>query len=593
MAHEEHTGAMIALIPTSAEAARLAVPGGEAPEDLHVTLWYSDEGATLPTEFQDRMHQVGQALTGMLPLTADAFSVDLFNPGTDSACVVLGIGGTAVSNAHKAVVGRIGDGDTKQPWVAHLTLKYLNDSGIDLDQYLERIGPVVFDRVRVAIGEDFIDHGIQEPEEVNMEATVKIDDRDSEYASADCGCPEGVDEVLASVNTNTWSSLPIADRETPWDADDAIARISTWAGGNGNKFGSPFLWKAKDGQPLNPDSYRLPIADVVNGKLTMIPRAVFEAGKILSGAHGALEGVVTEPEREALKSTVTEMYNKLQELYQDPRVVAPWLRGRTKSERAAEEKEMNVSSSIVYVGEPPPEETEPITAAGILAPPREWFNEPRMDSPELFTVTADGEVRGLLAQWNVCHAGVMNKCLLAPKSITNYRYFRNGHVLTADGSLVRVGRLTVGTGHADRMQGLIAAAEHYDNSGTAVAVVACGENQFGIWVHGAVVAGASPEKVAELRRSPLSGDWRRSPEGNLELVAALAVNTPGFPILYEADGEVASLLAAGMMIPEGMALEQDVDHIKRRTHQIDGMDEMLTKHFEKQRRDRVLHIFGG
>jgi hypothetical protein len=50
----------------------------------------------------------------------------------------------------------------------------------------------------------------------------------------------------------------------------------------------------------------------------------------------------------------------------------------------------------------------------------------------------------------------------------------------------------------------------------------------------------------------LSGDWRRI-GGNLELVAALAVNVPGFPVPRPrglvASGSMQSLVAAGMLPP--------------------------------------------
>src|SRR5690349_17325017 len=35
---EPHTGAMIALLPSEADMERLAVPGGEDDEELHITL---------------------------------------------------------------------------------------------------------------------------------------------------------------------------------------------------------------------------------------------------------------------------------------------------------------------------------------------------------------------------------------------------------------------------------------------------------------------------------------------------------------------------------------------------------------------------
>jgi hypothetical protein len=50
------------------------------------------------------------------------------------------------------------------------------------------------------------------------------------------------------------------------------------------------------------------------------------------------------------------------------------------------------------------------------------------------------------------------------------------------------------------------------------------------------------EQLAVLRAGALSGDWRRI-GGNLELIAALAVTTPGFPIAREA------LVASGLSMP--------------------------------------------
>ncbi len=80
------------------------------------------------------------------------------------------------------------------------------------------------------------------------------------------------------------------------------------------------------------------------------------------------------------------------------------------------------------------------------------------------------------------------------------------------------------------------------------AVVQAGEDEHGIWVAGQLLESVSAAQVAELRRSPLSGDWRRI-NGNLELVAALAVNVPGFPVprVLAASGAFGqiSLCAAG------------------------------------------------
>lgn len=184
----------------------------------------------------------------------------------------------------------------------------------------------------------------------------------------------------------------------------------------------------------------------------------------------------------------------------------------------------------------------------LLAPPRAWFNDPGLKMPTPLTVTRQGRVMGHLATWGTNHVGFSGSDVKAPRSTSDYMYFHQGTTDTSTGEMVRIGKITLGTGHAPPGAGVRAAAAHYDNSGAVVAVVRAGEDRHGVWVSGALVAGLSAQRVAELRRSPLSGDWRRV-EGNLELVAALAVNTPGFPIQHAHSdaGVVASLTAAGAL----------------------------------------------
>lgn len=139
-----------------------------------------------------------------------------------------------------------------------------------------------------------------------------------------------------------------------------------------------------------------------------------------------------------------------------------------------------------------------------------------------------------------------------------YKYFLNGTVVTADGTEVRVGKITAGTGHASLRYGYVPASDHYDNTGRQLAVVASGEDRWGIWVAGALVPEADEADAALLRRSPLSGDWRRVPQGGLELVAALAVSTPGFPIVsLNASGEPDALCAVGVVLDDGTIANMD------------------------------------
>lgn len=199
-----------------------------------------------------------------------------------------------------------------------------------------------------------------------------------------------------------------------------------------------------------------------------------------------------------------------------------------------------------------------VASGGTDAPPREWFDDPGLTGPSPIVVTEEGRVFGHLATWGTCHIGFKDACTTPPQSLSDYAYFQTGAVLTTDGE-VAVGQITVDTGHAGLSLSARPAAAHYDDTGTAVADVCAGEDEHGIYIAGAVRSSATPEQVARLRASALSGDWRTI-GGNLELVAALAVNVPGFPIprtsLAASGGHQTALVAAGIVEVAGQQVER-------------------------------------
>lgn len=196
---------------------------------------------------------------------------------------------------------------------------------------------------------------------------------------------------------------------------------------------------------------------------------------------------------------------------------------------------------------------EPVTA-GLVASSVVYdtadFTMPEPDELTALTVTDDGRVYGHLAQADSCHIGFADVCVSPPTSATGYAYFHQGEISTTEGPLP-VGKLTLGTGHAGMRQAARAAAAHYDNTGTAVAVVRCADGLWGPWLSGRILPGVDDDRIDELRRSGVSGDWRSIQRGsnNLELVAVLAVNVPGFPVprtrALAASG-MRSLIAAGI-----------------------------------------------
>ena len=196
------------------------------------------------------------------------------------------------------------------------------------------------------------------------------------------------------------------------------------------------------------------------------------------------------------------------------------------------------------------------TALDYPAPPAAFFERPAFTEYTPLTIADDGrEIYGHAAEWQSCHTSFEDMCVAPPRE-GEHVYYRLGEVLTAEGSRVAVGNITLGTGHAPTF-GVDPrkAVEHYDNTGVVVADVTSGEDEFGIWVHGAIRPGVSAARIAELRGAKLSGDWRRI-GGALRLVAMLAVNVPGFgvPRLRAGmhNGRQLSLVAAG--IPSSRAL---------------------------------------
>jgi 2'-5' RNA ligase len=192
-----------------------------------------------------------------------------------------------------------------------------------------------------------------------------------------------------------------------------------------------------------------------------------------------------------------------------------------------------------------------LTASTLPGPPLEWFENPGFDAATPLTITADGRVLGHLASWDTCHVGITGECVKPPHSQTAYAYFRTGEIETREGTLVATGKITMDTGHAGKDDGPAASVAHYDNTGTAVADVAAGEDDYGIWIAGALRPNIGEQKMYDLRATgALSGDWRRI-GGNLELVAALAVNVPGFPVprveMSASAGRPTSLTAAAVV----------------------------------------------
>ena len=160
------TAGMIALVPTAEDAERLAVPSGDDPDKLHLTLvflgddvtgWDGDTVDQLTTDLD--AHTTG--LGG--PLSARVMGHGHFNPdggpnGDMDPCAVYLVGDTSevpqLRDAVMELLARHGlpVGEQHTPFQPHI------NGGFGLGPTaLSETGPVTFDRLRLALGDQEVD----------------------------------------------------------------------------------------------------------------------------------------------------------------------------------------------------------------------------------------------------------------------------------------------------------------------------------------------------------------------------------------------------------------------------------------------------
>lgn len=214
-------------------------------------------------------------------------------------------------------------------------------------------------------------------------------------------------------------------------------------------------------------------------------------------------------------------------------------------------------------------------AAGLvpLEPPADWFNDPELDGPTPLTVTDEGRVFGHLATWDTCHTGLPG-CVPPPRSPTGYMNFHLGEIKAEGGERVSVGTLSFDKGHASHRLNADRTVAHYDDTTTAGAHVRAGEDQFGIWLAGALNPRLSAEDARVLMAAPPSGDWRQVRQGEgRDLVGALAVNVPGFPVPRERKG--LSLQASAVCDPCEEDFSRQLQVLAASADGIEGLAQLI------------------
>lgn len=128
------------------------------------------------------------------------------------------------------------------------------------------------------------------------QARLRIDGQDAAYR---------IDMVA------DFEDLPIAPKEYAWDSQKAVARVREWADATeepNEKYAQAFMWYDGD----NADkfgAYKLPFADVIEGELKAVPRALNAISSVLGGGRGGVD--ISDEDKELVRGLIDKYREKM------------------------------------------------------------------------------------------------------------------------------------------------------------------------------------------------------------------------------------------------------------------------------------------
>ena len=115
----------------------------------------------------------------------------------------------------------------------------------------------------------------------------------------------------------TFQDLPVADRDREWDGAAAEKRVRAWAEAEdepNQKYRDAHVWYDAEKKD-NFTAYKLLIADVVDGKLTAVPRGIMAAGNVMQGSRGGID--LPKDDIQRVRNHLAKYYDKMDDQ-------APW-----------------------------------------------------------------------------------------------------------------------------------------------------------------------------------------------------------------------------------------------------------------------------
>jgi HK97 family phage prohead protease len=147
---------------------------------------------------------------------------------------------------------------------------------------------------------DIVDHGVRELKELDLWEISLVGEPMNTMA-----------RVTDVKRATSFQDLPLAPQSREWSADDAVQRIRDFTNSNeepSDSYRRAFMW-FDETEPRNFTSYKLPYADVIDGQLRAVPRAIFAIAAALEGARGGVD--IPENEKAAVRRHVERYYDKM------------------------------------------------------------------------------------------------------------------------------------------------------------------------------------------------------------------------------------------------------------------------------------------
>ena len=170
-------------------------------------------------------------------------------------------------------------------------------------------------------------------EDQNVRFLKKLNPFEVSPVMRGAGQGTGTLAVKDDKSATDFANLPLYDRDYRWNSSGALGRVRKWASSDGSgdldtinwtRYKRAFLWYDPE-DDSSVQGFKLPVADVTDGKLWAVPRAIFAVAAVLQGARGGVD--ISPEDQDHVKDTVDRYYDKMRKKFNDDTIVPPWTKG--------------------------------------------------------------------------------------------------------------------------------------------------------------------------------------------------------------------------------------------------------------------------